>query len=113
MANSTPCAPPNSNATWKRAASARQLLAPPSRCAPLFSARSSMKRPRQTCARRFAPSLKFPHLLQPVRRSPPGNGLPRPPSFSLLAEWRGLPYLTAARRSEEHTSELQSHHDLV
>src|SRR5438034_3787343 len=54
-----------------------------------------------------------PRLIEPV--SWPGMSVPRGASQSFLPEWRSTASVVphGGARSEEHTSELQSHSDLV
>src|SRR5438034_7955102 len=70
-------------------------------------------------------STLFPYTT--LFRSPPGDRLPRPPLIvrigvppdpghqtdRLLSGGSGNPEMSRPERSEEHTSELQSHSDLV
>src|SRR5437773_3597921 len=69
---------------------------------------------RPQCAPACSPSSlpSAPRVLEAIRPSPPPTAT-RSPSASGIRSSRSRGSPGRAGRSEEHTSELQSHHDLV
>src|SRR5438132_9347534 len=86
---------------------ARSVYAPPSSSAPVTSAHATMKYANHMCAAAGKNSVRKPMAppTTPSRKSD-NQLVARPAPIVKMAS-------ASAKRSEEHTSELQSHSDLV